>query len=86
MSDRIYERAEHNGSHSRNDEGDPFSPYNNTVDEEGCAQLPVSPTNLFERKLPSLSIISEEETQADHSVYYGNFNRAISGGDSIMDS
>jgi hypothetical protein len=84
MSDLIYERGDQTvGSQSRNEE-ELFSPYNNTAGEENEhtsseVQPVVSPSNLFERKMPSLSVITEEDTQNDHSVYYANPNRQTIG-------
>lgn len=91
MSDRIYEKADQtHGSQSRNDE-DPISPYNNQEDESPYQDFnklqtmhnqPISPSNLYERKLPTLSIISEEDTQVDHHSVY--LKRMTSGGESMI--
>lgn len=64
MIDRIYERGDTNGS--QNNQDTQFSnEYDMSPTEEQNYIMAISPNNQLERKMPTLSIITEEDTQVD---------------------
>ena len=84
-SDRIYERGDTNESQKEHEQL-----YSNEYDlspkEEQNDDIPVSPNAGLERKIPTLSIITEEDTQLDQrsvSQYFRMASNISVGGKTI---
>jgi hypothetical protein len=86
-NDRNFERGDTNGSQN-NQEAPSSNEFDLSPTEEHNYNFPISPNNLLERKMPTLSIITEEDTQLDQRSVSQYFRMAsnVSGRKTLKES